>query len=145
MTEDALIAARRISTIVDDLRTFHKVDSVSADTNVNETIAGVIRLASPKIQNTARVERDLGLVPNCWMNAGRFRQVLLNLIVNAAQAMPEDRPASENVILIRPWSKDDVVFIPRKAVPAIRRKSKALDWGSAYRKTSCRGWGDRFR
>ena len=52
-----------------------------------------------------------GDLPKCWIDAGRFGQVLLNLLVNAGQAMPKNRTFSENHIVVRTWSRLGFIYV----------------------------------
>jgi CheY-like chemotaxis protein/anti-sigma regulatory factor (Ser/Thr protein kinase) len=56
-----------------------------------------IHLAAHELSRRARVVRDLGPVPPVRANEARIGQVLLNLLVNAAQALPEDGAAGHEV------------------------------------------------
>ncbi len=57
-------------------------------------------MASVQIRFRARVVRDYHEVPMVLASESRMAQVFLNLVVNAAQAIPEDSP-SENEIRVR--------------------------------------------
>lgn len=111
MAQDALVAATRISRIVTDLRTFHKVDTATESVDLNELVESVLRLAKPKLQSKVRIERDFGTVPKCRINAGRLHQVLLNLIVNATQAMPDERALEHNLIRVTTRFRGDKLLV----------------------------------
>ena len=64
MSADALVAARRVASIVKDLRTFHKVDAVPSEHDLNEAVASVVRLARSKMQDQATIECNLGIFPS---------------------------------------------------------------------------------
>ena len=63
-------AARRVASIVKDLRTFHKVDAVPSEHDLNEAVASVVRLARLKMQDQATIECNFGDLPKCWIDAG---------------------------------------------------------------------------
>ena len=96
---DALQGAERIRSIVRDLQAF----SIGPDgdeaqpTDVNEALEFPLRVADGAIRHRARLVKDLGRVPRVAAGASRLGQVFLNLLVNAAHAIPPGR-APENQI-----------------------------------------------
>jgi len=57
--------------------------------DVNDLLTRTVQLMQKYLQNAGvRVTSDLGDVPRCVANANAMRQILLNLITNAVQAMP---------------------------------------------------------
>ena len=93
----ALEGAERIRSIVRDLSSFSHVGQgrlVALD--VHQLLESSIRMADNEIRFRARVVRSYGDVPPVTANDSRLGQVFLNLLVNAAQAIPEgDREANE--------------------------------------------------
>jgi CheY-like chemotaxis protein/anti-sigma regulatory factor (Ser/Thr protein kinase) len=69
-----------------------------------------IRMAHSAVRHRARLERDYRQVPAVEGHESRLGQIFLNLIVNAAQAMPE-RPVDENEIDIRVTADGDQVVV----------------------------------
>jgi CheY-like chemotaxis protein len=63
-------------------------------------------MATNEIRHRARLIRDLRPVPPVEANESRLGQVFLNLLVNAAQAIPEGR-ASANEIRVATYVTDD--------------------------------------
>src|SRR5262249_58333492 len=58
--------------------------------DVNDLLTRTVQLMQKYLQNAGvRVTSDLGEVPPCVVNANAMRQILLNLITNAVQAMPK--------------------------------------------------------
>ena len=57
--------------------------------DVNDLLTRTVQLMQKYLQNAGvRVTADLGEIPPCVANANAMRQILLNLITNAVQAMP---------------------------------------------------------
>jgi CheY-like chemotaxis protein len=67
--------------------------------DVERVLESSLRMASNEIRHRARLVKDFSAVPPADGNEARLGQVFLNLIVNAAQAIPEGR-AAENEIRI---------------------------------------------
>lgn len=83
-------STRRIVDIVRDLRMFARAPGgtrrIAVD--VNRTVESALTLTRGQIVERAEVVRDFGDVPNVLIDEGRLGQVLVNLLVNAAQAIP---------------------------------------------------------
>jgi PAS domain S-box-containing protein len=89
---DARDAAQRVRAIVLDLRHLSRVDDEDGGVvDLRETIESALRIASNEIRHRAKVVRDYADVPPVAGNSGRIGQVVLNLILNAAQSIPEGR------------------------------------------------------
>ncbi len=87
---DARSAADRVREIVRDLKLFSRTheDLVGA-VQVEKVLDSTLRMASNEIRHRAKLIKDYGGVPRIVANESRLGQVLLNLIVNAVQAIPE--------------------------------------------------------
>ena len=99
--DDAREAAERVRFIVRDLRIFSRspaVDQCSA-IDVEPIMDSSLRMAWNEIRHRARLVKDYGNVPGVLANEARLGQVFLNLVVNAAQAIPDGR-AEENEIRV---------------------------------------------
>jgi signal transduction histidine kinase/ActR/RegA family two-component response regulator len=99
--EDARRGAERIRTIVKDLRTLARTDEPRlGPVDVHAALEFSVSLAMPHLRHRARVERHYGAVPKVRANEARLGQVFLNLLVNAAQAIPEGNAAGHSVLLV---------------------------------------------
>ena len=94
-------AADRVLTIVRDLKTLSRgeTDDV-APVDVRRPIQVAVRLATPEPRPRATLALELEPVPLVLANEARLGQVFLNLVVNAAQAMPPGRREG-NAITVR--------------------------------------------
>lgn len=95
---EMLGAVSSIANIVRDLRIFARSDSGREEAQLldaNEVIDQALRLAGREINVVARIERDYSRdLPRILVPHGRLTQVLVNVLVNAAQAIREiERPA----------------------------------------------------
>jgi signal transduction histidine kinase/ActR/RegA family two-component response regulator len=99
--EDARRGAERIRTIVKDLRTLARADETRlGPVDVHAALEFSVSLAMPHLRHRARVERHYGAVPKVRANEARLGQVFLNLLVNAAQAIPEGEATHHSVMLL---------------------------------------------
>jgi signal transduction histidine kinase/CheY-like chemotaxis protein len=88
---DATAAATRVADIVSDLRAFaRKDDGKATPLDVPTVVETAIQLASNQLRHRATLRREYGPVPFVDANEARFVQVVLNLLINAIQAIPED-------------------------------------------------------
>jgi two-component system cell cycle sensor histidine kinase/response regulator CckA len=94
----ALDGVRRVQKIVRDLSTFAR-DARGDDTatDVNAAVASALLLAEGELRFRTRVTRDLTARSKVRANEGRLVQVLLNLAVNAAHAIPEGDASAHEV------------------------------------------------
>lgn len=91
MVEDALTAAGRIRFVVRDLKMFSRSpDDTTADSavNIERVIDSALRMARNETRHRAKLELAYAHVALVAGNEARLGQVFLNLIVNAAQALP---------------------------------------------------------
>lgn len=87
---DARAAAERVRDIAQDLKVFSRSeDATRGPVDVNRVLESSLRMAWNEIRHRARVERDLGDVQTVYGSESRLGQVFLNLLINAAQAIPE--------------------------------------------------------
>jgi hypothetical protein len=92
---DARESAERVRHIVRDLKIFSRSDEETKNAvDVRRVIESSLRMAWNEIRHRARLVKDYGDVPLVEGNEGRLGQVFLNLIVNAAQAIPEGRSSA---------------------------------------------------
>ncbi|WNG45571.1 response regulator [Archangium minus] len=99
---EALHGADRVQTIVRDLKTFSREtqESVRA-VDVKKVLDSTINLAAGEIRQRARLVKEYGEdVPLVRGNDSRLGQVFLNLLVNAAQALPSDGDSEHHEIRV---------------------------------------------
>jgi len=87
---DAQIGAQRVQTIVGDLKAFSSpVDETAGPVELRRVIEYAARMAAVEIKHRARLTLDVGDLPMVAGNETRLGQVFLNLLVNAAHAIPQ--------------------------------------------------------
>ncbi len=110
-TRDADEAGERVRTLVRDLRVFARSDAeVREPVDLHRVLESSLRMARNEVRHRARVVRQFGDVPRAYANEARLGQVFLNLIANAAQAIPDGR-ADQNTITITTRRFDDRVAV----------------------------------
>jgi two-component system NtrC family sensor kinase len=98
---DAREAAERVRLIVRDLKVFSRPDVERHERlDVREVLETTLRMAGNEIRHRARVVRQYGEVPHVSANEARLGQVLLNLVVNAAQAIPEGMAEANEIRVV---------------------------------------------
>lgn len=98
--EEARDGAERVGNIVHDLGAFSRPETeTSKPLDAQHVLQKTLNLARNEVRQKAAVHEDYEPIPLVCVNESRLGQVFLNLIVNAAQALPEV-PAPENIIRI---------------------------------------------
>ena len=81
-------ACARIGTIVKSLRNFARLDEAERKpADLHEGLESTLTLAAHLMRNRVEVKRDYGDLPPVDCYANQINQVLLNILVNAAQAI----------------------------------------------------------
>jgi signal transduction histidine kinase len=109
---DAREAAERIRGIVRDVKLFsrpHNEERSAVD--VRSVIESSIRMAWNEIRHRAHLVKEYGDVPMADSNEARLGQVLLNLLVNASQAMPEGRASRNEIRVVTKTAENGRVVI----------------------------------
>ena len=90
VVQESLDGVGRVAEIVQNLKSFARadVDQTSAY-DVNEGVEAMVRMSWNELKYRCEVVREFGEIPTLACNAGRINQVIMNMLVNAAQAMPE--------------------------------------------------------
>jgi len=106
MTNEALLGTERLRKIVLGLHTFSRGEREEKSFLDVRTVLGLsLDLTQNELRHRLRVERDLRPVPTVLADDSKLAQVFINLLVNAAQAMP-DRPEESNVVRVTAGTDD---------------------------------------
>ena len=90
LVRESLDGAERVKRIVRDLQTFARAREDGLEVlDVHEVIESSISVAWNAIRHRAELRRDFAPVPRVRANRARLGQAVLNLLLNAAQAVPE--------------------------------------------------------
>ena len=103
--------SERIRVTTRDLKVFCRTDEdVRTSVNVRRVMRSSINIAWNEIRHRAQLVRRFDAVPTIAGNENRLGQVFLNLLVNAAQALPDNR-AEQNEISVGIHSDEGNVII----------------------------------
>lgn len=90
LLEESIAGAERITRIVADLKDFSTIDHADIQlVNLNDNIRSVCNMATMEISKTADLSLTLGELPQQKCHAGRINQAILNILLNAAQAVQQ--------------------------------------------------------
>ena len=88
--ERAREGSERVRTIVRDLKSFSRADEEKVTAiDLHRSLETSLTLVWNEIKHRARLVKDFAAVPAVRANEARLGQVFINLLVNAAQAIPE--------------------------------------------------------
>ncbi|MBI5494605.1 MAG: PAS domain S-box protein [Deltaproteobacteria bacterium] len=170
--QDALDGLRRIKEIARGLGSFSRVESSERGP---VDLAGAIRAAAAMAHNEVKYRATLSVqvddAPQVLASEGKLSQVFLNLLVNAAHAIPEG-DLEHNRIVVRSWTEGphalvevwdtgvgipkenmDRVFDPFFTTKGVGKgtglglsicKHLVTELGGDIRVESAVGWGTRF-
>jgi PAS domain S-box-containing protein len=94
--QEAAAGGARVREIVRDLKTFSRADDDAREPlDVWRVLQSALGVAANELRHRAEVEVDLRPVPRVLASEHRLAQVFLNLLINAAQSIPEGH-ASQN-------------------------------------------------
>jgi len=100
LLEDALTGAVRIRDLVQDLKASAQPARAPQPLRLSDVLESAIRMSWNEIRHRARLERDYRAAPWVWGAETRLSQVFVNLLVNAAQAIPEGDSAHRITVTI---------------------------------------------
>jgi PAS domain S-box-containing protein len=113
---EARESAERVRDIVRDLKIFSRSgdEEHRGPVDVKRVLDSSARMAWNEIRHRSMLVKDYADVPLVFGNEARLGQVFLNLIVNAAQAMPEGRAAQHEIRLTTKLHASGLVAIEVK-------------------------------
>jgi signal transduction histidine kinase len=109
---DAREAGERISRIVRDLAIFLRSEDEGHDAvDVQQVLEAALRLASSEVRQHAQLVKDYRDVPRVRGSEARLGQVFVNLVVNAAQAIPNGQAKKHEIRIATRLQDQDRVAV----------------------------------
>lgn len=117
LTDESLDGIERIKTIVHDLKTFSRIDESEYNSlNINKAIDTTINILWNELKYKAEIVKHYGTIPEIRCFPQKISQVLMNLLLNAAQAIEERGIITISTALIKKrgmgngvmWVADDM-------------------------------------
>jgi signal transduction histidine kinase len=111
LVDDMAHGSERIKVIVEGLRNFARRDEglLVDKVDINTLIEAAARLVHQEVHKRADVRLELGEgLPTFTGNSQKIEQVLINLLVNAGQAMPDDR---KGLVTVRTRIEDKNIVV----------------------------------
>ena len=110
LIDESLEGLLRVRTIVQDLKSFAHIDGQPewklAD--LHECLDSTLNIANNEIKYKAKIVKEYGVIPEIECLGSQLNQVFLNLLVNAAHAIPDSTPGT---ITVRTACTDDEVSV----------------------------------
>ncbi|WNG13633.1 PAS domain S-box protein [Cystobacter fuscus] len=108
---EAIDGGNRVRDIVRDLRTFSRGGNDSrGPVDIHTVLDSCANMARSEIRHRARLVKNYGTVPRVFANDSRLGQLFLNLLVNAAQAIPHGN-AHQNEIRVTTTCEEGQVLV----------------------------------
>lgn len=84
------VATERIMHIVRSLKNFARLDEAARKrVNIHEGIESTLMLMQHQLKSRIRIEKEFGNLPDIECHPNQLNQVFMNILANAAQAIPQ--------------------------------------------------------
>jgi len=111
LLDDSREGLESITNIVQNLRDFSRIDRPGSldKYNLNDGIATALVVVKNEVKYDVDIKTELSEVPPILCNPGQINQVLLNILMNAAQAIESRERDDKGTITIKTYVTDDDV------------------------------------
>ncbi len=110
LAREAMHGANRIKKVVRQLSGFARADAISQAAQLEVALDSAARMAMAEIKDRAELQVEVPDLPLVAMDEGQLAQVLLNLLVNAAQSIPPGN-RDANCILVQARLEENYVTL----------------------------------
>jgi PAS domain S-box-containing protein len=132
--KEAHQGAERIAAVVKRMRTFSRVDDQTrGPVDVKQVLEAAVEMVGNEIRHRGKLAMDCAEVPPVFANAARLEQIFLNLLVHAAQALPEAGEPGQVRLRLAPDGLSRVLVDVCSEVPIAEPRERSLDPHSAKR------------
>ena len=105
--DESLDGANRVRGIVRDLKSFSRNDeSEFKMADINAGIESTINIVWNELKYKATLKKEFGDIPPTKCNIGQLNQVFMNILVNAAHAIP-----AHGTITVKTWSAGSNIYV----------------------------------
>ncbi|MEN6566916.1 MAG: response regulator [Veillonellales bacterium] len=106
--EESKDGVSRVTKIVRSLRNFARtgLEDEMAMSDLNQIIEEALLIVRNEVKYAANVEKKLGIIPNILCDKGQIGQVLVNIFVNAAQAIKSQKRNELGTIFVETCTDD---------------------------------------
>jgi len=109
--EETNEGVNRVRLIVQDLKTFSRGDEEQPTAvDLNRVINSALALARGELRHRATVVKDVNEVPLVEGSEARLGQVVLNLLINAAHAIPQGQPDKNEIRVVLRAENDHAII-----------------------------------
>lgn len=105
--EQALEGADRIRRVVESLRRYGVAAERFSIVDLHEVVRVALRIAEPQLRRAVTIRTELDTVPKVLGDEGQLVQMLVNPLVNAAQALGHAQHNGDACITIRTYTSPD--------------------------------------
>ncbi len=107
LIDESREGAERVKRIVQDLKTFSRIEAVeSKPVDINECLEATINIIWNEVKYKAEIKKDYGAIEPTICNPGQMGQIFMNLLINAAQAIPVF-----GEIGLKTWQADGSIYV----------------------------------
>lgn len=107
LIKDSLEGAERVKRIVQDLKSFSRVDETEYKlSDINAGLESAVNMAIHELKYKATLKKEYGDIPSTMCNLGQLNQVFLNLLVNAAHAIEK-----QGEVTIKTWNNGGYIYV----------------------------------
>jgi signal transduction histidine kinase len=112
LVKESMEGVYRITEIVTSLRNFSRIDNETKieSYDINEALESTLVVAKNEIKYVAEVEKKFSVVPRIECIGSEINQVLLNILINAAQAIESQRRSDRGLIRIRTYADTESIY-----------------------------------
>ncbi len=116
LLSDAYHAAERIRCIVKDLQSFSRSDEKEEKSgfDINKILDTAIKMVWHEIRDRAELDKQYSEVKPAFVSESRILQVFINLLVNAAQAIPKGNKSNNQIQVLTRMTAEGQVAIDIK-------------------------------
>ncbi|MBF0229737.1 MAG: response regulator [Desulfamplus sp.] len=112
LTDESLDGIDEIKTIVDNLKTFSRIDELSYSyLDINKAIDNTINILWNELKYKTEIIKHYGRIPEIKCFPQKISQVFMNLILNAAQAIEEQGTITISTKLVTTEQQTDFIEI----------------------------------